>query len=155
MSKLPAIRESEVLQQVKQYLKVLGFHMQRHAVGCFVTQPSVAEFMKLASQNNIEDGKGKLKYVKTGKAGDPDLKGSFLGVTVWVEVKAPGKRPSLAQTLRMIELNANGDIAFWVDGIDHLLKICDHIRSGGRIWMNANGDFDLITKEDYASINTR
>lgn len=117
--------ERDIKAQVDDYFKVLGIPLTRHNVGKFVSQ----------------DGQ---RTIYVGTKGDPDRVGSYLGRRVWVEVKRPDERPESHQTLRMIELNAMGDFAVWVDGIDHVLKIVDMLRHGYNVEMKPDGDYCFV-----------
>nr|WP_240613070.1 VRR-NUC domain-containing protein [Chitinophaga parva] len=66
-----------------------------------------------------------LKIIQSNKNGIPDLFAFRDGRTVWIEVKAPGKKADPLQELRMEELTAAGMEAYVVDSIDVLKYILD------------------------------
>ena len=56
--------------------------------------------------------------------GVPDLAVIMPGHgTVWVEAKAPGKRPTKVQLLKMKEINDAGGRAFWTSDIDGFWRL--------------------------------
>jgi hypothetical protein len=73
------------------------------------------------------------QMVRCGVKGDPDLRGALrsTGRALRVEVKRPGFDPAklrgkdrahfLNQIERMEELNARGEVAFWVSSVDEFL----------------------------------
>ena len=66
----------------------------------------------------VSEYKGRKRLTRFGKAGDPDLTGiGPHGVRIDIEVKRQGKRPTLAQDARLIELSTMGGIAFWCDSV--------------------------------------
>mgnify|MGYP001571489768 CR=1 FL=1 len=48
----------------------------------------------------------------------PDLYGVCHGVSVWIEVKQPGKKPTRGQQLFLERLERAGAVAFWTDSLD-------------------------------------
>ncbi|MDE5877548.1 MAG: hypothetical protein K2H47_08675 [Muribaculaceae bacterium] len=72
-----------------------------------------------------------LKYYNPGQRGYPDRicmmrdrQGAAL--SVWVEVKAPGRRPTPLQICRLAELRAQGQAACWISDeseVDELLGV--------------------------------
>lgn len=59
--------------------------------------------------------------------GVPDLHFVFWGFAVWIEVKAPGKKPTPLQLKRIEEINQAGGFAGWVDSRDQFEDFIDSI----------------------------
>ena len=91
------ISESEVVQQVKQIIKVTGLKLQRINTGCF----------------QIGEGRNR-RYIKTADAGTCDFEGyDNKGRFVAIECKRPvGGRLSPAQKERIADINQKGGVAF-------------------------------------------
>lgn len=69
------------------------------------------------------DYNGWLTMKYTGERGYPDrlfIKG---GVTVWIEFKAPGKKPSIIQAYRIKKLKEAGALAFWAPSLKEVTII--------------------------------
>jgi len=60
-------------------------------------------------------------------AGLPDVTFVKDGVTVWIEFKVPGKRPTIKQFATMARLKEYGAFAIWVDGADECLDALEAI----------------------------
>lgn len=59
--------------------------------------------------------------------GVPDLHFTFWGFSVWVEVKQPGKLPTLLQLKRIKEINRVGGFATWVESRDQFECFMDRM----------------------------
>ena len=101
------IPESEVIQQVKQVLKVTGLKIQRINTGCF----------------QIGEGRNR-RYIKTADAGTCDFEGyDNKGRFVAIECKRPtGGRLSPAQKERIADINRKGGVAFVAHSGEEVLK---------------------------------
>ncbi|MNK62114.1 VRR-NUC domain protein [compost metagenome] len=58
------------------------------------------------------------KLQSLSRNGWPDRCAIKYGLTIWVELKAPGKRPEKLQEDRHAEIRANGGIVVWFDNLD-------------------------------------
>ena len=65
------------------------------------------------------------KLVSPGTTGVPDRICLRAGRVVFVEVKAPGKKPRPIQLRRMSQLRAHGFTAFVVDSMDGIKEVLD------------------------------
>lgn len=78
-----------------------------------------------------------LKYFNPSAVGFPDRLCMMPGgVTFWVELKAPGKRPRKAQELRHLQLRGLGQtvhVADSTEAVDAILKGYDERRAGHEI----------------------
>ena len=104
---LKAIPESEVVNQVKEIIKITGLKLQRINTGCFV----------------IGTGRNK-RYIKTADAGTCDFEGyDNRGRFCAIECKRPiGGKLSPAQTARIDDINRKGGVAFVAHSGDEALK---------------------------------
>lgn len=59
-----------------------------------------------------------VKLMRCSKRGVPDRLLLRRGRVVFIEVKAPGERPSLQQQLRMAEIRAQGVEVYWCDNVE-------------------------------------
>lgn len=66
------------------------------------------------------------------------------GLHVDLEVKRTGEWPRLNQIVWMLRVNAAGGIAFWIEGLENLIRVHDMIKSGHKISMYENGAYDLV-----------
>ena len=89
--------EKDVIQQVKQVIKLTGIKLQRINTGCFV----------------VGSGANR-RFVKTAEAGTCDFEGyDKHGRFIAVECKRPkGGRLSPAQKERIEDINEKGGLAF-------------------------------------------
>lgn len=76
------------------------------------------------------------RLVRFGRRGDTDLYGVVAvgprrGMAVYVEVKQPGKRPTVDQVSRLMEMNIAGAIAFWVDDAEECSRVLDRVLRDG------------------------
>ena len=63
---------------------------------------------------------------------------------VEVELKRPGRKPTPEQVRWLLELNARGAPAFWVDNLTVLDVVARHLMQGGTILYDGpSGDYDL------------
>lgn len=62
-----------------------------------------------------------IKLIQTSHNGIPDLMALRKGVTIFIEVKAPGKKPAPLQEYRLNKLRENGFTALVIDNIDQLI----------------------------------
>jgi hypothetical protein len=128
---VPKPKESEVLRAVIACLAIYGIDVQRQNTGAG-TNPS-----------------GRL--VRFGKKGNPDLTGTIPGTgrRIEVEVKAPGKTPRPEQLQRLIELNRQGAVAFWVDDARQVHQVLRRILEGQRVEIDPEtGQQWLVSPED-------
>ena len=63
------------------------------------------------------------KLAKTSERGDPDRWFGRRGVSKFIEVKRPGKRPNRQQVKRILELIDDGFDAGWCDNVEDGLAI--------------------------------
>lgn len=86
----------------------------------------------VGSMNDVwlGDGKNKFAYIETLKnlgclvENEPDLMLRWPpGKTLYVELKIKGESPRSGQEKRLLELNANGFPAEWVDSQDDFIAI--------------------------------
>lgn len=62
-----------------------------------------------------------------------------------IEVKANGKRPSLAQILWLKRMTRLGCVAFWGDNVDTIFRVAQSVMDGGRIaWIGDRDEFDVF-----------
>ena len=103
MSDLRDISEAEVMQEVKEVIKLTGIKLQRINVGCFKVG------------NN---------FIRTADNGTLDFEGyDKFGRFCAIECKRPvGGRLSDAQKLRIDDINAKGGVAFIAHSGDEALK---------------------------------
>ena len=89
--------EKDVIQQVKQVIKITGIKLQRINTGCFV----------------VGSGANR-RFIKTAEAGTCDFEGyDKHGRFIAVECKRPkGGRLSPAQKERIEDINEKGGLAF-------------------------------------------
>jgi len=89
--------EKDVIQQVKQVIKLTGIKLQRINTGCFVVGSGVNR-----------------RFIKTAEAGTCDYEGyDKHGRFIAVECKRPkGGRLSPAQKERIEDINEKGGLAF-------------------------------------------
>lgn len=89
--------EKDVIQQVKQVIKLTGIKLQRINTGCFVVGSGVNR-----------------RFIKTAEAGTCDFEGyDKHGRFIAVECKRPkGGRLSPAQKERIEDINEKGGLAF-------------------------------------------
>ena len=101
------ISESEVVQQVKQIIKVTGLKLQRINTGCF----------------QIGEGRNR-RYIKTADAGTCDFEGyDNTGRFVAIECKRPsGGKLSPAQKERIEDINQKGGVAFVAHSGEEAIK---------------------------------
>jgi len=69
-----------------------------------------------------------LKFTSPGRAGVPDR--IFIGpyaTIMFIEFKAPGKKPSVLQTRHLSTLRNLGHFATWVDSIEAGKKLIDKV----------------------------
>ena len=104
---LKDIPESEVIQQVKQVIKVTGLKIQRINTGCFT----------------IGEGANR-RFIKTADAGTCDFEGyDNHGRFVAIECKRPvGGKLSPAQEARINDINRKGGVAFVAHSGEEALK---------------------------------
>jgi hypothetical protein len=83
---------------------------------------------KRVSENQIKNSV--LKYLKTiqglkchkrgaslSQNGEPDITGCYKGLHFEIELKAPGKKPTVLQQKKMDEWEKAGAIVFWADSL--------------------------------------
>ncbi len=80
-------------------------------------------------------GEGKKRrFVKAGEAGQSDTWGILPGGRhLEVEVKRPGNKPTLDQTLWLQSTNLAGGESFWVDDAKILENVLGELMAGGTI----------------------
>lgn len=131
--------EAEVLKAVMRTFAALGVRVERQNTG-------VGQYV---------DRHGRKRWVRFGEAGRLDLVGDLDGRYLEVEVKRPPRRvagrlirslPTEKQYQRMIDLNAKGAIAFWVDSAVPIPKVVDAIREGYRVLIDGSGDVVLVAR---------
>jgi hypothetical protein len=69
-----------------------------------------------------------VKWVKYhgsrfGKAGTPDLHITLDGRSYWIELKSPGRKPTLLQQREILEWRAAGAVSEVVDSISQFLEV--------------------------------
>jgi len=64
-----------------------------------------------------------FKLEAVGRAGFPDIYAIKNGKSLFIEVKAPNRKPTALQEYRLKELKAKGASAHWVDNIAALYDI--------------------------------
>lgn len=126
VAKLPIPLESDVQKTCLAILGARGVIAWRNNKGAFG-----------ATRN------GKRHYVKYGGldgASDlfcvvPSIGGRFMTI----EIKRPGKYPTVAQIAFMRMINEAKGISFWVSSGDQLDAILDHVLDGGSVRVNEAG----------------
>lgn len=100
--------EAAVQSVVMDYLNLIGWRVWRRNVGA----------MKLDAK----------RFVRFGVAGMADLEGIAKGGRhVEIEVKAPGKKPTLHQLAWLEQCRSQGAIALWCDSVDMLIEKLNEI----------------------------
>ena len=64
------------------------------------------------------------------EAGTPDINGCYKGLSIWIEAKTPGQKPSALQRSRLRTWEKAGALTMWCDNVApvrELLKTIDHI----------------------------
>lgn len=70
----------------------------------------------------------KLKWI--GRRGAPDRVVLYNGLTVWVEVKAPGEKLEPHQEREHARMSAAGQILFTIDSLDGAEEVIDYLANG-------------------------
>ncbi len=105
--KLPALKESDVTAQIKSFLESrgwTGFRLQSGLVRGYTGNT----FMRLA------------------KKGTPDWVFVRARETLFVEMKAPGKKPSKDQIAWLAWAGVEGTPAIWADGLGAFMEKYGH-----------------------------
>ena len=68
-----------------------------------------------------------IKMATPGYRGIPDRMFLKSGVAAFLEIKAPGRKPTALQLRYIRELNANGFAASWVDSVADGCKFIDDV----------------------------
>ena len=68
-----------------------------------------------------------IKMAMSGHRGVPDRMFLQRGVAAFLEIKAPGRKPTALQLRYIRELNANGFAATWVDSVADGCKFIDDV----------------------------
>ena len=124
--KPPPPRESEIQRSCLAWLKAHGYFAYRRNV------------MAMAGEYN-----GKRRFVRAGERGMSDITGLIprnrlpLGAQ-WarpfdVEIKRPGKRPTLEQVHWLRHTNTLTGAAFWVTDLTMLERVMACLSAGGRV----------------------
>lgn len=71
-----------------------------------------------AYRRNVMAVKIGKRFIRANKPGMADIWGVCRGVTFECEVKAPGKKPTLAQEQWLELMRGAGAVAFWCDSLD-------------------------------------
>lgn len=66
-----------------------------------------------------------LKFTSPGKRGVPDRLFFRNGSVVFLEIKAPGRKPTVLQDWVIRELRGAGQVADWVDNFEDAQQILD------------------------------
>lgn len=64
-------------------------------------------------------------------AGEPDLDGCIDGLSLKVEVKQPGKRPTESQAAALRRWSSAGALACWVTSVDQFIELMDAVFGDG------------------------
>lgn len=126
------MRESEVTKQCVGYLRIRGASPRRRNVG------GVRQIYK-----------GKERYIKFGEKGQSDwwmILPDGSGRHVEIEFKSSEGWPTKDQICWMIDINEQGAIAFWVNSLNMMIRVYDHIMNGSGIEMNRDGTYGLTMK---------
>ena len=109
--------ENDVKKAIKEYLEFNGWTVFR---------------INNAGQYRGKNKEGKDRYSFAGDPGVFDLYCSNPGIgRMWIETKATGKKPSLAQIeFKRRENLVPGGYAFWCDSFDMFLPIYTDIKNG-------------------------
>lgn len=94
-----------------------------------IREKDVEEYLVVQTKKRL--GGHARKYNSPGRAAEPDRLLTWAvalpvtaGLVVFVEAKAPGKKPTPAQLKAMNHLRADGQLVYWVDSkgaVDRLL----------------------------------
>lgn len=109
--------ENEVKRAIKEYLEFNGWKVRRiNNAGIF----------------RGYNKKGDKRFSFDGDSGVSDLHCTKSGINqMWIECKATGKKPTLAQENFIKDINSTLDgIAFWCDSFEMFLPIYQDIRNG-------------------------
>lgn len=101
--------------------------------GKAVSEKSIEDYLRLRVK---QAGGRAYKFVSPGNAGVPDrLVALPEGRLAFVELKAPGKKPTSLQRKKMHELQKLGFLTTWVDSreaVDRILAALLEERTGAR-----------------------
>lgn len=122
----PRPLEREVQRSVLRALAALGCDPERRNI----------------RRDPVRQADGSKAYVKSGRAGMPDVTATVpgLGTRLEVEVKRPGERPTRLQYRRLAEINASGGIGIWVDDIKWLMWAVEQFRRGAKAGVDGDGE---------------
>lgn len=117
--------ENILKDQALDFLRMKGWTPQRNQVGTYVPYREVMLVAEAAARHGLDNLKaaiaGLLHPIRIGEEGIPDW---FVrrGRECWyLELKAPGKKPSIEQQEWIRKANATGTLAVWFDNIDTLI----------------------------------
>jgi hypothetical protein len=126
------MRESEVTKQCIGYLRIRGADPHRRNVG-----------------GMIRTYKGKQRYINFGSKGESDwwmIIPDGSGRHCEIEIKSSEGWPDENQIRWMTGINEQGGIAFWVNSLNMMIRVYEHIMNGGGIEMNPDGTYGLTMK---------
>ena len=111
----PKLKEADVLRAVEALLRHHGWAVRRMFPGVWVPYFEFA---------NAKRMKRRPVPRTLHPNDDPDLLCVHprLGA-LWVEVKAPGKKPNPAQAVKLEQLRREGYRAWWVDSVDEAKRL--------------------------------
>jgi hypothetical protein len=100
----------------------------------FAIQSALVQHLRLRAAPNVywfHPANGEARSKATGgrlkamgvRPGTPDLMLVINGVAHFLELKAPGKRPSKVQQQAHSEINAAGGFVAWSDSVDGALSV--------------------------------
>ena len=100
------LTEAEIQKQILEWLNTL---------------PAVLAWRRNVGGMVLKNLSGKSRMIRFGVKGMSDVEGMVHGVHLEIEVKAPGKSPTLEQFLWLSNIRAKGGIAFWAQSLDEAI----------------------------------
>lgn len=94
--------ETEIQKEIIDYLKSIGFDVYRM-------------------------NSGRKGGITLHTPGTPDLMAQRNGLTIWIEVKQPGKKPTKIQLKRHKEITENGFIVIVATSVEETQKHLKHL----------------------------
>ena len=118
--------ENIVTAQIKDYLEARGYTVTRQHVGTYTPYRillQLTEALKRGADMAVELEKARHNIIRIGKEGDADWRAEkrvngVLHQLLYLEMKAPGKKPDPHQLLWLEQRRATGTPADWFDSFD-------------------------------------
>ena len=85
-------------------------------------QSSIIEYLEAQGAVDLNP-----KTTSYSRKGTPDISACFRGIFIAIEVKAPGKRPTELQKLRIQKIRDAGGFAFYTDNLQEVKEFINDI----------------------------